>query len=70
MFFEIEFDKSLSSNGTIVEASSAHSTTTSSHRVKTRNEKDYYSILGIDKSSTVEDVKKSFKRLAVKYHPR
>ena len=72
MFFEIEFDKSLSSNGTIVEASSAHSTTnttTSSHRVKTRNEKDYYGILGIDKSSTIEDVKKSFKRLAVKYHP-
>ena len=53
MFFEIEFDKSLSSNGTIVEASSAH----------------YYGILGIEKYSTIEDVKRSFKRLAVKYHP-
>lgn len=69
MFFEIEFDKSLSSNGTIVETSSAHSSTTSSHRVKTRNEKDYYGILGIEKYSTIEDVKRSFKRLAVKYHP-
>ncbi len=69
MIFEIEFDKALSSNGTVVEASSAYSTTTSSHRVKTRNDKDYYKILEIDKSSTVDDVKKAFRKLAVKYHP-
>ena len=69
MFFEIEFDKALSPNGTVVEASSAHSTTSSSHRVKTRNEKDYYKILEIDKSSSVEDVKRAFRKLAVKYHP-
>lgn len=69
MFFEIEFDKALSPNATEIEASSAYSTTTSSHRVKMRNEKDYYKILEVDKSSTIEDVKKSFKRLAVKYHP-
>ena len=31
--------------------------------------KDYYSILGIDKNSTKEDVKKSFRQLAQKHHP-
>lgn len=30
---------------------------------------DYYNILGIDKSSSEEDIKKQFKKLAKKYHP-
>ena len=54
MLFEIEFDKALSPNATEIEPSSAYSTAPSSHRVKLRNEKDYYKILEIDKSSTIE----------------
>ena len=31
--------------------------------------KDYYSTLGVDKKATKEDIKKAFKKLAMKYHP-
>ena len=31
--------------------------------------KDYYKILGVDKNATKEDIKKSYKNLAKKYHP-
>lgn len=31
--------------------------------------KDYYSILGIDKKATKDDIKKAFRKLAHKYHP-
>src|SRR3989339_272903 len=31
--------------------------------------KDYYSILGVDKSASKEDIKKAFRGLAHKYHP-
>lgn len=30
---------------------------------------DYYSILGVDKNATQEDIKKAYRRLARKYHP-
>lgn len=31
--------------------------------------KDYYKILGLDKKASQEDIKKAFRKLAVKYHP-
>ncbi|MBC7451299.1 MAG: J domain-containing protein [Cytophagales bacterium] len=31
--------------------------------------KDYYKILGVDKKASQEDIKKTFRKLAVKYHP-
>ena len=31
--------------------------------------KDYYKILGVDKSASAEQIKKSYRKLALKYHP-
>ncbi|MBP0019143.1 MAG: DnaJ domain-containing protein [Cyanobacteria bacterium SBLK] len=31
--------------------------------------KDYYAILGVSKTSSAEEIKKSFRKLALKYHP-
>lgn len=31
--------------------------------------KDYYSILGVDKGATEEDIKKAYRKLALKFHP-
>ncbi len=32
-------------------------------------EKDYYKILGLNKQATSDDIRKAYKKLAVKYHP-
>lgn len=33
------------------------------------NKKDYYSILGLDRDATQPEIKKAYRRLALKYHP-
>ena len=35
----------------------------------TTEKRDYYDILGLDRNSTQEDIKKAFRKHALKYHP-
>src|SRR5689334_11462118 len=35
----------------------------------TTEKRDYYEVLGVERDASVDDIKKAFRRLAVKYHP-
>ena len=38
-------------------------------RAKENSRKDYYSILGLDSKATEKDIKKAYRKLALKWHP-
>ena len=48
---------------------SRHMSSGYGRRTESRTEKDPYKVLGIDSSATDEEIKKAYRRMAMKYHP-